>query len=370
MKNILILSDSFPKHGWGGGVIIRSLTEGYPKNLKLFWTTFNINSDTQTCNEIEVLQFKTTYFRGRGMSSLILWLESQIFIYNFKKLVEKNKIDLIWVVLGTSYDKLYRIKHLVKNLSLPIHISVHDDPILEISKNKRQPATILFQEILSRATSIDVISSRMQQQYKMQYKVNSIVITRCIPQDFPQNNSVNPNFKTILMGGYGNASPPWPNPMIKAIEKLNRTQNFKLHLFDPKLKPFENEHVKVHDLISEEAFNELLKTVDLGYACDDLNSENLKFSQLSLPTKVITYIGAAIPFVYHGPKNSTVGDLINQYEIGIIVDSNNKSDLVDAFLKLQSNYQYYQDNCRLASKILFSHKIIQKRFFDNLLKNL
>ena len=184
----------------------------------------------------------------------------------------------------------------------------------------------------------------------MQYKVNSIVITRCIPQDFPQNNSVNPNFKTILMGGYGNASPPWPNPMIKAIEKLNRTQNFKLHLFDPKLKPFENEHVKVHDLISEEAFNELLKTVDLGYACDDLNSENLKFSQLSLPTKVITYIGAAIPFVYHGPKNSTVGDLINQYEIGIIVDSNNKSDLVDAFLKLQSNYQYYQDNCRLASK--------------------
>lgn len=372
MKNILILSCSLPNSGWGGGVIIRSLTKNYPEECKFFWTSFNVNQDQQkqTCNGIEVLKFKTKYFRGRGISSIILNIESKIFVANFNKLIKQNKIDLVWIVLGTSYDHLYRISKLSETISVKYHISIHDDPILEIEDKKKKKATSLFKNIVSNATTIDVISARMQAQYKKEYYLDSIVITRCIEEDFPQNNFTNDKYKTILMGGYGNASSPWPNPLIEAIKKLNNSYIFKLHLFDSKLKEHENEHIKVLDLVPEKEFNNILKTVDFGYACDDLKPENLKFAQLSLPTKIITYIGASIPFVYHGPKNSTVGDLINQYEVGVIIDNNNSEELYEAFLKLQSNYSYFQENCKLAKQKLFSQKIVQKHFYDTILNKI
>lgn len=358
-----------PDQGWGGGVIIRSLTENYPKDLKLFWTTFNIqpNQKNIKCNDIEVIDFQTRYIRGRGFSDFILLLEMFFFVRDFNKLIKKNNIDLLWIVLGTDYPNLVMVHSLVNKLNIPFHISIHDDPILEI-KTKKQKATCFFKEILQKANSIDVISTRMQSKYQREYKVESIVITRCIAEDFPNNNKLSLTVKNVLMGGLSNASEPWPKPLINTINELNETDNWQFHLFDSKLKAYKSEKIKVYDLISEQSFNTILETTDIGYACDDLKIENIKFAQLSLPTKVITYIGAGIPFLYHGPKDSTVGDLLEQYECGIIVETNNADDLTEGFLKLISKYNFYQENCILAKEKLFSSKVVQNYFFQNILR--
>ena len=371
MKNILILSNYLPKHGWGGGVIIRSLTKDYPSNLRIFWTIFRLNkpASEESLNNIEILSFKTKLFRGRGISRFILKLETLFFVNDYMKLIKKNNIDILWIVLGTSFLDIYRIRQLTKKISIPYHISVHDDPILEI-KNKKKIAIQFFNQILLKANSIDVISSRMQAYYKNNYNVNSIVITRCISNDFPQNDFAPKDKIKILMGGYGNASQPWPNPLIESISQVNKFLKCELYLFDSKLKIYESDIIKVYDLMVEESFNDILKTINIGYACDDLKEENIIFAQLSLPTKVITYIGANIPFLYHGPINSTVGDLIKLYEVGIIVDSNNSTDLCNAFMKINSNYSYYQTKCRMARENLFSEKIVQENFYKLLIGNI
>lgn len=372
MKNILIFSNYLPTQGWGGGVIIRSITNNYPKNCKLFWTKHNLKESQvqQTCNNIELLPFKTNFFRGRGISDVILKLESFAIVANFNKLIAQHNIDKVWFVLGASYDNLYTIHQLCANLKVKYHISVHDDPIVEIVNSRKKKASYHFKNLLLKADSIDVISTRMQQLYKKLYNVDSIVITRSIPDDFPQNDTINPNIKTILMGGFGNASEPWPKPLLESCVELNKKQNYKLLLFDPKHKQHEDSNIIVYDLMYESEFNEILKSTTFGYACDDLDENRLHFAQLSLPTKIITYIGAGIPFVYHGPKDGTVGDLVSQFETGIIVDSNDKNDLVNGFLKLQSNYQFYQNNCHLARQTLFSQSQVQKLFFDTFLNNL
>jgi glycosyltransferase involved in cell wall biosynthesis len=366
VKNVLILSNYLPNQGWGGGVIIRSLTNDYPKNIKLLWTTFRTkNSKNETLNNIEILGFQTKLFRARGKFKAVLYLETLLFVKNFISLLKKNKVDILWIVLGTSYLDLYRIEKLSRQLDIPFHISIHDDPILEI-KTDRVNADDLFQKILNRAKSIDVISERMKNDYQKKYDVNSIVITRCIDDNFPTNSKINSQTINVLMAGFGNASSPWPKPIITAIEALNVNQNFQLKLFDPKLKHFENEFIKVFDLLDENQFNVFLQTTNLGYACDDLNPEKVKFAQLSLPTKIITYIGAQIPFVYHGPKDSTVADLLTKYPVGIIVETNNPKDLQDAFLALLANYSFYQENCKLATKTLFSKNVMQDKFYATL----
>lgn len=370
MKNILILSNSLPDGGWGGGVIIRSLTQGHPAGCRFFWTTFHLKKENegQSVNGIDVVGFRARHFRGRGISDAVLAVESRFFVKDFNALLKKHQIDLLWIVLGTSYDQLYRISKLCDGLCVPYHVSVHDDPVLEIKASKKNKGTRFFGNILRKAAGIDVISQRMQAQYQKDFGVRSIVVTRCIPDDFPKHRPGHTAEKTILMGGYGNASAPWPLPLIEAVDRLNAQGDFTLHLFDPKLKPYQNGQVRVHDLVSESTFNEMLKSTDLGYACDDLSPEKLSFAQLSLPTKVITYIGAGIPFVYHGPRDSTVGDLLRKYEAGLIVDNNDAAELSAAFLKLLSGYGYFQNNCRLASENLFSQKKVQKEFFDLLLK--
>ena len=364
MKKILVFSNYLPNEGWGGGVIIRSLISNHKEDINFFWVSLN-SKEEEIIHNINVLNFKIKYFRGRGKFSFIRLLETKLFSHNLKRLIFNYKIDKLWIILGTSYQDLYKINSISKGIAIPIHISIHDDPIIEIELSKQKKAKYFFSQILKNASTIDVISSRMKEYYKKEYNVDSVVITRCIDENFPLNEELEIGTLNIVMGGFGNASSPWPIPLMKSIDLLNEKNKTNLHLFDNKLKNYTNENIFVYDLMSEEEYNRFLKKINIGYACDDLLKTD--FSQFSLPTKIITYIGAGIPFVYHGPTNSTVGDLILKIEMGIIVDSNSANELFNAFYKIYNNYNFYRDNCLLARKTIFSKKEIQSLFYRHIL---
>lgn len=370
IKNILIFSPFLPNQGWGGGVIVRSLTKNPPSNIKLLWTTFSTKNQniSNANNKISIIDFETKFFRGRGVWHFILWLESFLFYLKYKKLLKTNNIDQLWIVLGSRFDQIYKTYYILKKINIPVHISIHDDPILELEHKRVQNGKCWFKYILQNATTIDVISSRMQQDYKSQFGVKSIVVTRCIASDFPTNKFANPDKPTILMAGYGNAPKPWPIPVLDAVTSLNKNNHFSIQFFDSKLKKYASKDVIVSDLVNEVQFNKILETTAIGYACDSLEPNDLKFAQLSLPTKIVTYIGAGIPFLYHGPKNSTVSDLIDSMKVGLIVDSNNSVDLSNAFLEIIKNYNFFQNNCLQARKEIFAENIICNRFYNHLLQ--
>lgn len=368
-KKILILANYLPDGGWGGGVIVRSLIQHPPSSVSLNWTTFDssLNQSSSPYSNIKILPFTPNYIKGQGKFKLIRKIDSIQFAHNLNALIHTHHIDLLWIVLGVTYNELYRLSILSERLKIPYHVTVHDDPIVELEASQKKEGSGLFQTLLSNAQSIDVVSERMQRTYKQDYNVESIVITRGIPATFPNNHLRKKESIQILMGGYGNVSTPWPLPLIESIERMQNTRPCFLHLFDPKLKNIESFHVKVYDSLPEVEFNEILSTIDIGYACDDLREERLPFAQLSLPTKIITYIGAGIPFVYHGPKDSTVGDLLSEYEAGIIVSTNNSEDLYNAFTMLLANYDYYQQNCFRALQNRFASSIVQNSFYTCLL---
>lgn len=370
MTNVLILADYLPDSGWGGGVIIRSLIQNTLPNVSFHWTTFSVkqNQSPKAYPNVEIIPFKPRYIRGQGMFRIIRNIDSIRFSNDLNAVINQHQIDVLWIVLGVTYNELYRTSVLSQKLIIPYHVSVHDDPILELPAPHRKNGRAAFQKILRNAATIDVISERMQQNYKQQYNADSIVITRGIHANFPKNNLRTQTPVQLLMGGYANVPAPWPQPLIEAVERLNKDQPYHLHLFDPKLLAWKGPHVTVHNQIPESEFNEILKSISIGYACDDLNAERLSFAQLSLPTKIITYIGAGIPFIYHGPKDSTVGDLLTHYDAGIIVSDNDTEELYNAFKQLMTNYDYYQQNCLLALKEKFSGDMIQKQFYQYLLK--
>lgn len=370
-KNILILANYLPDGGWGGGVIIRSLLQGKPEHLKISWTTYypDMNKFGENRQMVPVLPFQPRYIKGQSKFSLLRWLDSIKFASDINKVIAANQIDKLWIVLGSGMNELYRLSMLVEKIKIPYHLTVHDDPIVDLATSQKTAGEKAFSKIISHAQSMDVITERMRKRYQEKYGKDSIVITRGIPNDFPVNDSRDANHIQILMGGYGNAAAPWPKPLIDAARILNELHPCTLHLFDPKLKAYESDSVKIYKGLPEAKFNELLKSMHLGYACDDLTAERLPFAQLSLPTKIITYIGAGIPFLYHGPKDSTVGDLLAQYHAGLIVESNEAHKLVDAFRLLLSNYDRYRKECVRAREEAFNSGGIQTIFFNQLVSN-
>lgn len=371
-KNILVLANFLPDGGWGGGVIIRSLLQGKPQNVSVYWTTYysKLNKQFEKNHLVPVIPFHHRYIRGQSKIRFLRWLDSTRFATNLNKLIAAYEIDKLWIVLGNSANELYRLRLLADKLTIPYHLTVHDDPIVDLSASHKAIGENALKGIISHAESMDVITDRMRISYREKYGKDSIVITRGIPDDFPVNDHRDANHIHILMGGYGNAAAPWPQPLIDAIENINTSNASTLHLFDPKLKPYENKQVKIYNGLPEPEYDQLLKTMHLGYACDDLTAERIPFAQLSLPTKIITYIGAGIPFVYHGPEDSTVGDLLKQYHVGTIVESNDANALSNAFMQLLNNYESYRKECLRAREKAFNSQLIQTKFYNRLISKL
>ena len=367
-SHILILANFPPEGGWGGGVIIRSLLDHHPSQLKVYWTTFSPqdNTNLKAYGDVQPLPFKPNYLKGQSKWSVILAADAILFARKLNALIRRHHIDKLWIVLGTTDHQLYRLSKVASLLTIPFHVTVHDDPIIEIDDSKKAKATQHLGHLLRSASSVDVISHRMQQSYKQQYGIDSLVVTRGIPDTFPTNEKRIPHRLDILMAGYGNASAPWPQPLIDTIARLNTHTPTTLHLFDPKLTSYQSSTVNIYELMKESEFNAFLTRMHLGYACDDLAPANRAFAQLSLPTKIITYIGAGIPFLYHGPKDSTVGDLLKTFEAGIIVESNDANDVYAGMMTLLNNYDHYRNECLKARQNRFRQDTIQHQFYSYL----
>jgi hypothetical protein len=104
----------------------------------------------------------------------------------------------------------------------------------------------------------------------------------------------------------------------------------------------------------------------IGYACDPLTPLGRRFAASSLPTKIITYIGAGLPFLYQGPKDSTVGDLIDRYNVGIIVESGDAEKIHLGFTHLVRTYSSMSEACIRVAKAEFDSAIIQARVLGGL----
>jgi hypothetical protein len=141
----------------------------------------------------------------------------------------------------------------------------------------------------------------------------------------------------------------------------------EFHCFDPAVSPDEP-FVKVHPLLPEREFDAFIGAMHIGYACDPLTPVGRRFAASSLPTKIITYIGFGLPFVYHGPRDSTVGDLLAKHHAGVIVESEDKDDVFRAFLEVVENYKVMQKACCAAAASEFDSSIIQGRVLSALRK--
>jgi hypothetical protein len=114
--------------------------------------------------------------------------------------------------------------------------------------------------------------------------------------------------------------------------------------------------------MSQTDFEAFVRTMDLGYAPDPLTSGAAReFVQTSLPTKLVTYLGATIPALYHGPSDSTVGEMFSRFKAGEIVPSQSAEVLAKGFRRLIEDPEPYRDNAVELAKADFDPDTLMQR---------
>lgn len=373
---LLVLAGFPPEKGGGGGVILRSLLQNYPAD-KIQWFTLTKFREHDIWWRPEVKR-KSPTFGFRGMRfPLIKWLYGLGGVHVDSYLAAKSAMDVAdsfqaevcWGVLDCHVT--FAIDQFMQKCKLPIHLSVHDDPFIT-AKISAYPVDAnivnkVFEQCFINADSRDCISQRMSDSYRNRLNVDSFVLTRGVEINRGEKTADLSAGLKILMGGDSLCTPPWPNNLLDALKILQETQNIPIefHAFDKKLGK-SGGFLHVHDMLPEPVFNNLLDTMNIGYAADPLTDLGRKFASTSLPTKVITYIGAGIPFLYHGPEDSTVGDLLKSYKAGIIIESQDSCVLANGFKQIINNYTYMHNECIKAATEYFDIHLLQQKIYGKL----
>lgn len=358
MKKIVLITSFPPEGGAGGGVILRTLLDKI-ESSRLHWIILN-NDRTVEKNWRPQINRYLPILNVPGLRFDVIYFIKKFFLNYFILFVELSRLtylkikfrpELIWLVIDK--DEIFLLYYLAKFSGLPWHLTIHDDPEVSLKlagKKYFESDELKFEFLIRNATSVDCISNRMSNYYQKKFGVDSIVLTRTISSstleanksiDKLSNNKIN-----IIMGGWGDCPEPWPECLIEAIELLEKIskKDVKFYAFDPKFKEFNDSRFIYCERMNSEEFDLFLNKMDIGYAPDPLELEYRLFAQTSLSTKIVTYLSATIPIFYHGPQDSSIGEIFNRFKAGVIVESNNPKEIAIGLFELITNYSTYRSN--------------------------
>ena len=377
-KSIAVMAPFSPDMYGGGAEVLREILSIHPSN-KLIWINTNKQVKANRWWRLDVKCFEPLINFQRGFhikywkfiyKYLFRYID-KIYITNFvNDIIKKNDIDLVWII--SDYSLLNSASLLSKQLKIPYHISVHDDPSFssEIFGDYLPKRNVekYFAKIMKNSKSMDVISENMSKLYKSNFGKDSIVITKGFNLDSLNKRNKVISLKKdlkIVMAGVSVNSKPWPEIMFDTLNYFNSNSSSKLHFyaFDKKLSQYDNPYVSVCSNMSVEEHKIFVEGMDLGYANDPLDHSE-DFAVTSMPTKIITYISYGIPFMYHGPSKAAIGDIIKEYSLGVHVHTDNKNDIIEGFNQLIKNYEFYSNNCNVFAENNYNINKIRVSFYN------
>lgn len=370
---LLVLAGFFPE-STGGGVVLRGILADYPAEL-LLWYNVCTGRAAETWWRPQVTRRGTRWYLPGKRFSVVrrLWasvgykVEAVIAAHGAAQEAARFRPDVCWAVLD--HHALFAIRDFARASRVPLHVSIHDDPAIAsrllntgISPRALENALV---ECLRRARSRDCISARMAAYYRSRYGVDCAVLTRGIDLDTLRQEAPHWGNGTVNIALAGAPSPGDHSveALLLALDQLQTQWGVRtaLHVFGGNGAPREHPRVYPHPPLTDVQFATTMRTMHLGFASDPQTEIGRQFAATSFPTKVVTYLGFGLPFVYIGPGESTVRDLLNSYGAGVLVESQNPSMIAAAVGQVLARYEEMQRECRRAAVEQFDIRKVRDR---------
>lgn len=133
------------------------------------------------------------------------------------------------------------------------------------------------------------------------------------------------------------------------------------YILDKKL-----DNIKLFDYCYSEEYNQVLNTADVFISTLDKGIEGL-----GVPSKTYSYLAIGKPIIAIMNKNSEIGNLVIENDIGIVEESDNVIRIVDFIKNIKYDHKLYCDfsnNAYNLFKSNYDRKVVTKKF-DNLIRS-
>lgn len=261
--------------------------------------------------------------RGRRSALRDMTLHARALADELLALAAARSASAIWIVLHGVGVPI--AAHLVRRGSLPVHVSVHDDPPYGIALRSRRYLPLVpaiardFAAAMRGAASIDVVSDPMIARYAAWYGVDSFPIRRTIAS-LPGHREPYDRSGGLSVGVLGNTYRIDPlialgRALSLAADRCGVSARLTILGHRPDEKRLRRALGRSVELaipghLDEAAAVEILRSSFLLHLGYPFRLRDRVLGQTSFPAKLTTYIQAERPLLVHAPVGSSLSPLL------------------------------------------------------------
>lgn len=267
-----------------------------------------------------------------------------------------------------------------RHLGLGVHVSIHDDFLYTAGSHpyldRMEQA---LENVWREAATRFVISQEMGQEYCRRYGERSYLIhtdgsdPRMRLEFEPPSTEVNLYF----MGMFNNTYIPNFTALTTALEKhqalfaQGRPLRFTIrtHGFNAANYPG-GDIIKVLPFASVETVEAEMRLQHLLYLPLPLEPEWENLCKFSLSTKMVSYLAAGVPILYHGPESSAVAQYLRRNEAAIQIHSNDPEVIASSLEKALVDFSTLKSVSENAQDVVrrdFDARKLRDRFWNAIL---
>jgi glycosyltransferase involved in cell wall biosynthesis len=272
-------------------------------------------------------------------------------VYQFKKILKKEKCDAVVVCTGELFDPPAAFLA-SQSLGLPLFFYIFD----YYSRQWTHPIQRVFAEkyeriILKSSSGIIVPNECLYEEYRTRYGIASTVIHN--PVDLAEYEScitadaiTHDNKNIIYTGAIYVAHYSAFKNLLFALNLLKRP-DIKLHIYTPQssIRLSMNDisgAVIIHKHQPAHMIPDIQRNAGFLFLPLAFNSPFPEVIKTSAPGKIGEYLASKRPILVHAPKDSFVSWYFRKYHCGLVVDQDNPQLLAQAIARLLEDTQLQQ----------------------------
>jgi len=375
---VLLLSDIPPCSNLTAGLVLSAMTRFLPRDSICCFAVVNSTLDIQIPPEFRNIpvEFHAKPNENwswlpqrrlfRKFSSLISFSGERItektsvrsLINKAVKFGKQQNVDRVWAVLQ-GQTTIRMAKQVADELQVPLHTHVWDPFSWWAEANKidgisTRRIQALFDDAISSSVAVATASTYMAENYRERFDVDALPIISSHPKSLARTPDIAKSAEgSILIGMAGQfyAASEWLQ-LIRAMDAANwrvAGRDVRIVVLGPQKPPqASSDRVAFLGWKSQQDAAEILSHCDLLYCPYPFDPKMREVSTYSFPSKLVLYLAAGRPIVFHGPDYSSPCHYIRQKECGAVADRLVATAVFNEIERLVTDVELYKKAAKNA----------------------
>ena len=198
----------------------------------------------------------------------------------------------------------------------------------------------VFRSILTRTQIKIVISEKMAKEYSRIYREKFIWFHNPVDTNrfYAENRPSRPGKSIIYIGKINKDNYDVINDLIMALPAINERKNCHLQIYTPTEKTYLNsklslnQFVTLHQAVPYETIPTILSQGDLLFLPLSFRKESIRYTRLSISTKLSEYMATGRPLLVYAPENIAITEFVRNNECAFILSEKNPEILAEKII--------------------------------------